>query len=71
MTSKKKKLISHSCYTQTQTALNTPLLNRKDTVLQVDLLREVHLTGDGGENETFLPAVGQGELYLSVQTTRT
>ena len=51
--------------------LNEPLLNQKDTVLQVDLLGEVHFTGDGGENETFLPAVGQGELNLSVQATRT
>ncbi|MEQ2316434.1 hypothetical protein AMECASPLE_032505 [Ameca splendens] len=40
----------------------------KDTVLQVDLLREIHLTGDGGENETFLPAIGQRELNLPVQT---
>ena len=51
--------------------LNTLLLYQKDTVLQIDLLREVHFTGDGGENETFLPAVGQGELNLPVQTTRT
>lgn len=44
---------------------------QKDTVLQVDLLWQVHFTGDGGENETLLPAVGQRELDLPVQTTRT
>lgn len=44
---------------------------KKDTVLQINLLREIHFAGDGGENETFLPAVGQGELDLSVQTTWT
>lgn len=51
----------------------TPLnaVEPKDTVLQVDLLGQIHFTGDCGENETFLPAVGQGELDLSVQTTRT
>lgn len=43
---------------------------QKDTVLQVDLLREVHLAGDGGEDEAFLPAVRQRELDLPVQTTR-
>lgn len=44
---------------------------KKDTVLQVHFLWEVHFTGDGGENETLLPAVGQRELDLSVQATRT
>lgn len=47
------------------------LKGQKDTVLQVDLLWQVHFTGDGGENETLLPAVGQRELDLPVQTTRT
>lgn len=47
------------------------LLNDKDTVLQVDLLREVHFTRDGGEDEAFLSAVRQRELNLSVQTART
>lgn len=46
------------------------LKGQKDTVLQVDLLRQVHFTGDCGENETLLPAVGQRELDLPVQTTR-
>lgn len=55
-----------TCHTHKK-LLNT----QKDTVLQVHLLREVHFTGDGGENETFLPAVRQGELNLSVQTTGT
>lgn len=47
------------------------LLNDKDTVLQVDLLREVHFTRDSGEDEAFLSAVGQRELNLSVQAART
>lgn len=70
---KKVKVISPSAI-RTHTPhnyFNMLLVNQKDTVLQVHLLREVHFTGDGGENETFLPAVGQGELNLSVQTTRT
>lgn len=46
------------------------LLNDKDTVLQVDLLRKVHFARDGGEDETLLSAVRQWELNLPVQTTR-
>lgn len=43
---------------------------QEDTVLQVDLLWQVHLAGDGGEDEAFLPAVRQRELDLPVQTAR-
>lgn len=49
---------------------NVLLLNDKDTVLQVDLLRQVHFARDGGEDETLLSAVRQWELNLPVQTTR-
>lgn len=58
-------------YTNAQHDANMLLLNDKDTVLQVNLLREVHFTRDGGEDEAFLSAVGQRELNLSVQTART
>ena len=37
-----------------------------DTILKVHLLREVHLGGDGGENETLLSSVWHGELNLPV-----
>lgn len=43
----------------------------EDTVLQVDLLGEVHLAGDGGKHQTFLSTIGQGELNLTVQSTWT
>ena len=43
--------------------LNVPL---GDTVLKVHLFREVHLGGDGGENETLLSSVWHGELNLPV-----
>lgn len=46
------------------------MLVAMDTILQVDLLREVHLVGDGGEDESLLPAVGHGELNLAVQSAR-
>ena len=39
-----------------------------DVVLEVDLLREVHLGGDGGEDESLLTPVRQRELDLPVQT---
>lgn len=45
-------------HTNAQHHVNMLLLNDKDTVLQVDLLREVHFTRDGGEDEAFLSAVG-------------
>ena len=31
------------------------------------LIREIHLGGDGGEDKTLLPSVGQGELDLTIQ----
>ena len=36
-------------------------------ILEVDLVGEVHLGGDGGEDEALLPAVRQGELDLAVE----
>ena len=39
-------------------------------VLEVHLVAEVHLGGDGGENKTLLPPVWQRELDFSVQSAR-
>ena len=36
-------------------------------ILQVDLLAQIHLSGDGGEDEALLAAVGQGEFDLAVK----
>lgn len=43
-----------------------PLLSEQDTVFQVDLLREVHLAGDGGENQSLLAAVRERKLNFAV-----
>lgn len=47
-----QKVTSHSVtHTHTHAQLKHSVIKtKKDTVLQVDLLREVHFTGDGGEN---------------------
>ena len=37
-------------------------------VLQIDLVAEVHLAGDGGEDETLLAAVRHRELDLPVES---
>ena len=34
------------------------------------LVREIHLGGDGGEDKTLLPSVGQGELDLTIQSVQ-
>lgn len=39
----------------------------KDTIFHIHFIRQVHLAGDGGEDETFLPSVGQWEFNLAVQ----
>ena len=42
-----------------------------DVVLEVNLLRQVHLGRDGREDEALLAAVGQRELDLAVQSAGT
>lgn len=44
-------------------------LPKKDTVFQVDLLGEVHLAGDGGENQPLLATVREREFNFSVQAS--
>ena len=44
------------------------LVGPGDVVLEVDLVGEVHLGGDGREDEALLAAVGQGKLDLAVET---
>lgn len=45
-----QKITSHSVAHTHMHNSNSVIKIKKDTVLQVDLLREVHFTGDGGEN---------------------
>ncbi len=41
----------------------------QDTVLQVNLLWEVHVAGDGGEHQAFLSPVRKRKLNLTVQSS--
>jgi hypothetical protein len=47
------------------------LIGTAHVLLQIDVFRKVHLRGNRLEDETLLSAVGQRELYLSVQTAGT
>ena len=46
------------------------LVRPRDVVLEVNLLRQVHLGRDGREDEALLAAVGQRELDLAVDAPR-
>lgn len=48
----------------------TDLVGASNIVLQVDLLTQIHLAGNGGEYKTLLSPVGQGELDLPVKPSR-
>ena len=40
------------------------------TILQIDLVGQVHLAGDCAENQTLLAAIGERELDLAIKATR-
>lgn len=46
------------------------LIRTAHVLLQVHVFRQVHLGGDCLEDESFLAAIGQGELDFSVQSSR-
>ncbi len=46
------------------------LVRPRDVVLEIDLLAEVHLAGDGGEDEALLTPVRDRELDLAVEAPR-
>jgi hypothetical protein len=47
------------------------LIGSAHVLFEVDVFREVHFVGDGGENESFLSSIGEWEFYLSIESTRT
>lgn len=47
------------------------LIGSGDVILQVDVFRQIHSRSDGGEHESLLPAVGERELDLTIQTAGT
>ena len=46
-----------------------PSLLEQDTIFQVNLLREIHLAGDSGENQSLLAAVREWKFNFTVQTS--
>ena len=44
-----------------------PATQEKDTILEIDLVAQVHLSGDGREDEALLTTVREGKLDLTVQ----
>lgn len=46
-----------------------PSLLEEDTVFQVNLLREIHLAGDSGENQSFLAAVREWKFDFTVKAS--
>lgn len=46
-----------------------PSLAEQDTIFQVNLLREIHLAGDSGENQSLLAAVREWEFDFTVKAS--
>lgn len=44
-------------------------LLEQDTIFQINLLREIHLAGDSGENESLLAAVREWKFNFSVKAS--
>lgn len=46
-----------------------PSLPEQDTIFQVNLLREIHLAGDSGENQSLLAAVREWKFDFAVEAS--